>query len=97
MTDLDDTRRCPCGPRCEACGLESTDVRVATADTALGVLCMTMCPRCSASSVAPPIAVGTAARLVMQHALHLGITADDMEALCADRAPWQRPTYRVLE
>ena len=29
----------------------------------------------------PPVSVGTAVRLTMQHCLHLGITVDDMAAI----------------
>ncbi|MDN5929505.1 MAG: hypothetical protein L0I24_00305 [Pseudonocardia sp.] len=80
--DVDDTARCPLGVRCESCGVEGQDLAVETADLGrLGVACLTMCPRCAASSTPPPVAVSTAARLVMQHAMHLGITADDMADL----------------
>lgn len=84
--NMDATSRCPLGVRCESCGAERNDLAVATADTALGTLCLTLCPRCAAASMAPPVAVGTAARLVAQHCLHLGITLDDMaEQLERDR------------
>lgn len=83
-TDLDDTSRCPLGVRCESCGAERDDLAVATAATALGVLCLTLCPRCAATDVAPPITVNTAARLVAQHAGHLGIDLDTMAAVLAD-------------
>jgi hypothetical protein len=49
-----------------------------TAETAVGVLCLTVCRRCGDSDIAPPVAVGTAVRLVLQHCQHLGISADDM-------------------
>jgi hypothetical protein len=39
-----------------------------------------MCPRCANSDVVPPVSVGTAVRLTMQHCIHLGITVDDMAA-----------------
>lgn len=82
-TDLDDTTNCPLGVRCEACGTELGELAIATADCPLGVMCLTMCARCAASTVQPPVAVSTAAKLVMQHAMHLGITADDMVTLRA--------------
>ncbi len=58
--DLDDTSRCPLGVRCEACGVEGDDLAVGTATTALGVLCLTLCPRCGTAAMAPPVSVGTA-------------------------------------
>jgi hypothetical protein len=76
--DLDNTSNCPVGHRCESCGAERNDLDVSTAATALGVLCLTLCPRCAASDVTPPVSVGTAARLVGQHAGHLRITVDEM-------------------
>ena len=79
--DLDDTSRCPLGHRCESCGAERDDLAICTVELGpLGVACLTMCPRCAGSDVAPPVAVGTAVRLVMQHCEHLGIDADQMAA-----------------
>jgi hypothetical protein len=80
--NLDDTSRCPLGVRCESCGAERDDLAVCTvALDRLGVACLTLCPRCASSDVTPPVSVGTAVRLVLQHCEHLGITADDMDAL----------------
>ena len=80
--DLDDTTGCPLGVRCEACGAETEGLAVVTAELgALGVACLTMCARCASSGVAPPVAVTTAARLVAQHAGHLGIDLDEMADL----------------
>jgi hypothetical protein len=79
--DLDDTASCPLGVRCESCGTEGGPLAVETASAArLGVLCLTLCRRCSASTVAPPVSVSTAARLVGQHCAHLGIDLDEMAA-----------------
>lgn len=78
--DLDDTGNCPLGHRCESCGTTGQGLVVETATTKVGVLCLTLCPRCAASTVAPPISVGTAVRFVLQHAGHLGIDADQMAA-----------------
>lgn len=78
--DLDDTSRCPCGHRCEACGTEHGDLTVTTAHTPLGVMCVTLCPDCLASGIAPPVAITTAVRLVGQHCEHLGIDVDQMAA-----------------
>lgn len=85
--NLDDTSRCPRGHRCESCGVERDDLAVCTAALGpLGVACLTLCPRCAGSDVAPPVSVGTAVRLVGQHCVHLGITVDDMaEAMESDR------------
>lgn len=78
--DLDDVSRCPCGARCESCGAERPDLAVHTAHTQLGVMCLTMCPRCAAADCAPPVSLGTAVNLVGQHAGHLGIDVDQMAA-----------------
>lgn len=82
--DVYATDRCPLGVRCESCGVERDDLAVATAETPLGVLCVTLCPRCAGADVAPPVSVGTAVRLVMQHCAHLGIDADQMAAALAE-------------
>jgi len=67
--------------RRESCGAEGKDLGVAAVTLGpLGVACLTMCPPCAASTVAPSITVSTAARLVAQHALHLGIDMDEMAA-----------------
>lgn len=78
--NLDDITRCPLGHRCESCGAERDDLAVDTATTPLGVLCLTLCPRCAAATAAPPVAVGTANRLVLAHCDHLGIDPDQMAA-----------------
>jgi hypothetical protein len=73
---LDDTSRCPVGAHCECCGIGRDDLAVVTSDLgSVGVACLTMCPSCAASAVAPPVTIGTAARLVRQHAVHVGIAA----------------------
>lgn len=83
---LDNTSGCgQPGPRCECCG-DLGDIRIITAATPLGVLCLSACPRCAAADTAPPITVHTAARFVRQHAAHLGIDLDQMaDALAAER------------
>lgn len=72
--DLHDITRCPLGHRCESCGAERADLAVATRTIiATGAAyCLTMCPPCAASNVPPPITVGTADRLMIQHCQHLG-------------------------
>lgn len=86
--DLDDTSNCPVGFRCESCG-GTGEIKVSTASTAVGVLCLSLCPPCSSSTVAPPVPVGTAVRLVIQHCFHLGIDADEMAA-AMDEQPASR-------
>src|SRR5689334_7539277 len=83
-TDVHDVSPCPLGHRCESCGVESSDLAVTTASTPLGVLCVSLCPTCLASGIAPPIAIGTAVRLVAAHCEHLGITVDDMADAIAE-------------
>jgi hypothetical protein len=80
LVNLDDITNCPLGHRCEACGSERDDLLVDTAGTGMGVLCLTLCPPCASSDVAPPVSVTTAARLVLQHCEHLGIDPDQMAA-----------------
>lgn len=72
MSALYDVSRCPCGFRCEACGDAHQAVAVHPRPTALGVICLTMCPACAASPVDPPITVGTARRFHEQHRRHVG-------------------------
>jgi hypothetical protein len=77
--NLDDTSACPLGHRCEACGVERDDLAVCTVELGrLGMACLTLCPRCAGSTIAPPVSVSAAARLVAQHCIHLGITLDEM-------------------
>jgi hypothetical protein len=81
--DLDDTSNCEPGRRCECCGTTG-DITVVTAALGrLGVACLSMCPGCADSTVAPPVAVATAVRLVSQHCVHLGIDLDEMAEVLA--------------
>jgi hypothetical protein len=82
--DLFNTERCPVGFRCEACGDATDSLVAATAETPLGVLCLTLCQRCGDADMAPPVAVGTAVRLVAQHCQHLGCDLDEMAAALAE-------------
>jgi len=74
VVDLHDTSRCgPAGRRCEACGGEVEGIAVVALDFGgLGVACLSLCPDDAASTVPPAITVGTARRLVAQHAGHVG-------------------------
>lgn len=84
--NLDDTSRCPVGARCERCGQQFAELAVYTMTTPMGVLCMTLCPVCARAGEGPRLKLPTAARLVGEHCMHLGITVDDMaEQLRGDR------------
>ena len=84
--NLDDVSRCPLGVRCESCGTEHADLQVRTVTTPLGVMCLTLCPRCANSGVVPPVSIGTAVRLTAQHCEHLGCDLDEMaESMEEDR------------
>ena len=82
---LDNTSNCPIGARCESCGTTKPRA-VHTATTPVGVICLTLCDRCASSSLTPRLAAATAARFVLDHCGHLGIDADQMEALMKKEA-----------
>jgi hypothetical protein len=93
--DLHGTNRCPLGARCECCGIERNDLAVVTSDLgSVGVACLTMCPSCAASAVTPPVAIGTAVRLVLQHAAHIGIAGVDAKKLFERYSVGPQPTQR---
>jgi hypothetical protein len=93
--DSDDTSRCPLGARCECCGVERDDLAVVTSDLgSAGVACITMCPFCAASKVSPPVSIGTAVRLVLQHATHIGVADLDVNELFERYKPYDQHTYR---
>ena len=79
--DLYATERCPVGPRCESCGNTGPDVEVATGDTPLGVVCMSLCERCADTGAVPRMSASAAVRFVGDHCTHLGISVDEMAAL----------------
>lgn len=79
VTDLDDTGNCPTGARCERCGA-SEGLSVRTAEIPLGVLCLTLCPICVRARDLPHMKLPTIARLVADHAAHLGVDVDEMPA-----------------
>jgi hypothetical protein len=88
VPDLHDTSRCPLGVRCECCGIERDDLAVVTSDLgSVGVACLTMCPSCASSTVSPPVAVGTAVRLVLQHAAHVGVAGLDANEILSGTCP----------
>jgi hypothetical protein len=80
--DLHGTARCPLGVRCEACGAEEETLVVRTLGCPrFGIMCLTMCQLCASNTVLPPVSVGTAERLVVQHCKHLGIDRETMDAV----------------
>lgn len=89
--NLDDTSRCPLGVRCECCGADGSDLSLVTSDLgSVGVAYLTMCSSCAASAVSPPVAVGTAVRLVLQH---VGVDGMDGRELFARYTPYAQHTY----
>jgi hypothetical protein len=81
MPSLDDTTRCPVDDTCATCG-SPTNLAVATAETAVGVFCVTLCGTCGDDGALPrgrswPGAVHAS----LEHCGHLGIDADQMADL----------------
>ena len=74
--DLDDTTRCPAEPCCETCGAVD-DLDVGTADTPVGVLCLTLCGSCAEAGDLPRFPSWSAAvRRVLVHCEHLDVDLD---------------------
>lgn len=80
MSRLDNTRRCPLAPHCEACG-DAGDLTIVTARTEVGVPCLTLCQRCREQGRAPAWPLPEAVRRVLHHCTHLRITVDEMAEL----------------
>lgn len=76
--DLDDTSSCPVASMCTTCGT-SDDLAVCTVATLGGVACLTLCEPCEGKplSLRPLDALSRCG----QHAEHLGIDVDQMQAL----------------
>ena len=72
MASLYDTRRCPVGPECEGCG-RLDELAVSTADTSVGVLCVTLCDACEAVEVLPVFSPAEATIRVLEHGAHVGV------------------------
>ena len=84
--DLDDTTACPVGQRCEHCAT-TAPLDVVTAECAMGVYCLTLCPACA--QLPPPEPAGGwpgAARRVLAHCGHLGIDIDQMAGVLHDES-----------
>jgi hypothetical protein len=77
MVYLDDTSRCPVGPGCEGCG-RLDELVVSTADTPVGVLCMTLCEACELAGMVPVLGPAEETARVLQHGDHLGIDVEQM-------------------
>lgn len=80
MSRLDNTRRCPLAPHCEACG-DAGDLTVVTPRTEVGVPCLTLCQRCRVLGRTPAWPLPEAVRRVLHHCAHLRITVDEMAEL----------------
>ena len=79
--DLDDTTQCPVGERCENCSSPDKPA-VSTAECAVGVYCLTLCPACE--ELPPPQPPGGwrgATERVLAHCEHLGIGIEEMSAI----------------
>lgn len=83
MLDLHTTARCPHETCCHICGCTS-NLRVVTYTTRLGVYCASVCADCIGAVHAMP--VFTNASRVGAHCEHLGIYLDQMaDALFGDQ------------
>lgn len=78
--DLSDTTNCPLGEVCAGCRLPVPDRRVWTANSQVGVVCLTLCDTCQVFG-APAMGLPDAVRAVIRHCEHLGVTVDEMAAL----------------
>ena len=76
--DPDDTSRCPTGLWCDACSA-ADDLAVGTANTDLGIFCITLCPSCAEGGVLPSLPIMQAMKRVHDHARHLGCTVDALD------------------
>lgn len=75
--DPDDTSRCPVAQVCECCQV-GEDVSVGTAESAVGIFCMSLCGPCAESGRLPRFRPLEAVTRVQAHAGHLGCTVDDL-------------------
>jgi len=78
--DPDDTSNCPVDWFCESCQScqPGADLAVATAQTPLGVVCVTLCADCADAGTLPRfIAYGAMVR-TLEHCEHLGCSLEDL-------------------
>jgi hypothetical protein len=61
---------------CEACEAVRSDLAVWEADTALGVVCLTLCPDCVDAEDLPALSTFAALDHVWAHCDHLGVDVD---------------------
>ncbi len=85
--DLDSTERCDQDDQCEGCS-NSVTLEVVTLETAVGVLCATLCRNCVDAAELGTVPVRfrsfvAASERVCAHCGHLGIDLDQMAALMA--------------
>jgi hypothetical protein len=81
VNPLDDTTRCPVAAACASCGT-GADLAVCTAQTPVGVYCLTLCDRCVDEGRLPrPGSLAKAYEAVGGHAVHVGLDVDQMAAL----------------
>jgi hypothetical protein len=79
VINLDETGNCDRATGCVVCAA-TADLDVQTAETPLGVICLTLCPPCTDAGKLPRFGMAEAVRMALDHCRHLGITADQMEA-----------------
>lgn len=78
--NLDSVAGCPVADRCAACG-DVHGLAVVTAQTQVGVYCLTLCPDDREADRLPsPPSWSTAIEMAGAHCGHLGIDVDQMEA-----------------
>lgn len=78
QVDPDDTRRCPIALWCAVCWT-GDDLLVLTADSAVGVHCLTLCAGCADAGRLPRRPALSLITDVAAHAGHLGCTLDDLD------------------
>jgi hypothetical protein len=84
VSGLDDTDSCPVAASCEGCG-STWRLSVVTAQTSVGVHCVTWCGVCAENGRLP--AVGSWVQAIERsgaHAVHLGIDVDQMAEMMAE-------------
>lgn len=85
--DIDDTSRCPKPTSCDGCGTSAahTPIRVTTASTPLGTVCLALCEPCAKTHRLPRLSAADATRHALEHAMHLGVTLDETTEPEGDR------------
>lgn len=85
MIDPDDTEGCPVADECLACGVVGAPpgLRVITLTVPVGIVCVTSCLWCQEAANLPLLSWSAAVGRVLGHCGHLGIDADQMEAIMA--------------